>query len=54
MTRIFQEGCNANDHNKRALRNSSMRWISNPYPVDSVEHLRWQQGYCYRSMVNNG
>lgn len=31
-----------------------IRRISNPYPVDSVEHLRWQQGYCYRSMVNDG
>lgn len=52
---IWREGCDANDFNRRLSRlQKSEPWRTNPYTPMSTEWFRWNEGYCYRDMVNDG
>ncbi len=51
----FQQGQDANDHNRRVFRQRhSGTPKSNPYLNGSDQHRRWNEGYQYRDMVNDG
>ena len=55
LMRIWIEGCNANDRDKRIMRGSEKGKISeNPYLPPSDEWHRWMEAYNFRSMVNDG
>ena len=51
----FKQGRDAADHNKQVFRQRhSGTPRANPYLQGSDEHKRWNDGYHYQDMVNDG
>ena len=51
---VFNEGQNANDHNKRVWRTRRGQAKFCPYDAESPQARFWREGYNYRDMVNDG
>ena len=51
---IYREGQEANDKNRRVMRDRRGILASNPYEAGSEEWRVWREAYQYRDMINDG